>query len=92
MPGLKWFSTVKNSPTIRVGGEPGRSATLTPTSANWRATGCARARGSVAMVTQIRVSNPADNYYLMTACLHGPHFTANLHAVRQMLARIRLTK
>jgi hypothetical protein len=92
MPGLKWFSTVKSSPTARVGGEPARSATLSPTSGKWRATGCAKAGGNRAMVTQIRPSSSTDSYYLMTACLRGPRFAGGRHAVRQMLASIRFTR
>src|SRR5579875_4087800 len=45
MPDLKWFSTVANSSTIPVGGEPARSAAITPGSGTWQATGCGKVEG-----------------------------------------------
>jgi len=92
MPDLKWFSTVANSSTIPVGGEPARSAAITPGSGTWQATGCGKVEGNLAMVTQIRPTNRQDNYYLVRACLRGPQLAANRQAVRQMLASIRFTK
>jgi hypothetical protein len=87
----EWMSTVKGSPTGRVGGKPARTATIEPRSSNWSATGCGRARGDLAMFTQIR-RDAYDDYVLATACLRGPHFANNRRAVRKMLASVRFTK
>jgi hypothetical protein len=89
MPGLKWFSTVKRSPTTRVGGQPARTAILTPRARHWHESGCSLTRATVAIVTEIRLAYPVDNYYEMTACLRRPHLTANERAVRTMLASVR---
>lgn len=92
MPGVKWFSVVKGSPTRRVGGQPARTAAITPRSGNWRATGCLLARGNLAIVTQILPSGRGSTYYLATACLRGPHFGTNRQTVRQMLASVRFAR
>jgi len=43
------------------------------------------------MITEVAAS-AADNYYDMTACVRGPHFTANERAVRRMLASVRFRR
>lgn len=93
-PGLvEWFSTAKGNRAARVGGEPARIAMIRPSNAaKWGDTGCGVDGGKLALVAEIRPRGVADNYFLMTACLRGPHLAGNLHAVRRMLASVRFAK
>jgi hypothetical protein len=88
VPGLRWFETVRHNPTTRVGGQPARTAVITPSTPHWPETACSLMGANLAMVTQVRRTDVRDNYYEMTACLRGPHLAANKAAVRTMLASV----